>query len=198
MSEPRAGPHRAECTRVIAAPKDLVYEAWSDPLQLEAWMTFRESGGGDKPRLIAVRNVAIAPEPGAPFRIDMVTREPDGSERVWPHSGQVLEATSSTLSFSWTSEGTGHRETRVRLRFVEAEGGTELRLVHDGFAEATMAREHAEGWDILLELLSEAMLSAMAAGVKLGVSKIRSRFASARRKTGQAPAGKPTDGAGDG
>ena len=40
------------------------------------------SGGSDKPHLIAVRNVELEPRLGAPVRIDMITREPNGDERT--------------------------------------------------------------------------------------------------------------------
>ncbi|MCI0434526.1 MAG: SRPBCC domain-containing protein [Gemmatimonadetes bacterium] len=109
MADSPADSFRAECRRTIQAAPEAVFEAWSRPEALEAWMGSRETGGEGKPHLIAVRNVEIAPVAGAPLRIDMVTREPDGSERVWEHTGVVREAGPTRLSFTWISDGTRSR-----------------------------------------------------------------------------------------
>jgi uncharacterized protein YndB with AHSA1/START domain len=177
--------YRADCRRQMKASPEVVLAAWTDPELLHAWMGSRESGRHGKPKVIGVRNVQTASIVGSPFRIDMITREADGSERVWPHLGRIVESTPSRLSFTWSSEGTGNHETIVSLDVIETDEGSELHLSHVGFPTDRMAREHAEGWDILLDLLSEAVLSGLVAGLKIGAARAKARFGGDRKRASQ-------------
>lgn len=169
------GTFEARCVTRVAGPPDVAFDAWMNPDLLAGWMRMRESGGDGTPRLVDVEDVEIAPEPGATFRLTMITREADGSRRLWPHEGEVVEANRpGKLALTWSSEGTGHRPTLLEIEFVSMEDDTtELRLRHGGFIDEAAAREHAEGWDILLELFSEAVLSAVSMGVKLTAARLK-------------------------
>ena len=166
------------CRTWVESSPEVAFQAWSDPRLLEVWMAHRESGGDGTPRLVAVRNVQVAPDVGAPFRVDMITREADGSERVWEHRGEVVEAVPpSRLALTWISEGTEHESTLLELSFTPSDGGTEVELRHSGFRTRKMADGHAEGWDIFLDLFTEAMVSAITAGIKLGAAELKRRLA---------------------
>lgn len=181
MSEERQD-FTAACERSVRADPETAWRAWVDPDMLTAWMGARESGGDGTPRLIAVRNVRVAPEAGAPFHLDMVTREADGSERVWEHDGEVLEAEPARrLRLTWISEGTGQETTELDLSFTPTEGGgARVALRHHGFATEEMARDHTEGWDLFMELFQEAMMSAALAGAKLTATWLKQQLAARR------------------
>ena len=176
--------YTANCQTTVEATPDIAFAAWSDPRMLEVWMAHRESGGSDKPHLIAVRNVEIEPRVGAPVRIDMITREPNGDERTWIHHGQVMEASApSRLTFTWISKGTNHATTLFEVDFApRAAGGTDLHLRHTGFATQKMATGHAEGWDIFLELFSEAMVAAATASAKVTAAWLKKQLADRKKR----------------
>lgn len=172
------GTFSARCRVSVDAPPELAFRLWSEPELLGTWMGGRESGGGGMPRLIGIGAVEVAPVPGAPFRLDMITREADGSDRTWVHEGEVVSASPpEEIALTWISEGTAHESTLLTLTFAPEGRGTAVELRHDGFSTREMADDHAEGWDLLLELFSEAMLSAAGAGVKIAAAELKRRLA---------------------
>jgi uncharacterized protein YndB with AHSA1/START domain len=172
------GTFSARCRVSVDAPPELAFRLWSEAELLGAWMGGRESGGGEKPRLVGIGDVEIAPEPGTPFRLDMITREADGSNRTWVHEGEVVSASPpGEISLTWISEGTGHASTLLTLTFAPDGEGTAVELLHEGFSSPEMADDHAEGWDLLLELFSEAMVSAAGAGLKIVAAELKRRLA---------------------
>lgn len=172
------GTFSARCRVSVDAAPELAFRLWSEPELLGAWMSGRESGGDGKPRLVGIGAVEIAPQPGTPFRLDMITREADGSNRTWVHEGEVVSASPpGEISLTWISEGTGHESTLLTLAFADEGEGTVIELVHQGFSTREMADDHAEGWDLLLELFSEAMMAAAGAGVKIAAAELKRRLA---------------------
>ena len=84
---------------------------------------------------------------------------------------------------NWISEGTNHESTLLELEFSpSAAGGTDLRLRHTGFATQKMATGHAEGWDIFLELFSEAMVAAATASAKMTATWLKKQLADRRKR----------------
>src|ERR1051326_3829034 len=65
-------------TRVFDAPREIVFEAWTDPAQLARWWG---------PHHFTNENVEIEPHAGGTFNIDM--RAPDGT--IYPNRGTVQE-----------------------------------------------------------------------------------------------------------
>lgn len=186
MESSAPGTFTARRQRTIAADRETTFAAWTDPELLEAWMSFRESGGSGLPVMTGAGNARIAPAEGAPFTLDMLTREADGTERRWNHRGHILAADPPThLALTWISEGTGQATTVLTLDFADAQGGTALTLTHAGFATREMADEHAQGWDLLLDLLNEALMSAATVGAKIAIAEIKRRLAA--RKAGAEP-----------
>ena len=121
--------------RVIDAPVEAVYAAWTDAALLRRWLA-----PGDA---TVVRAVAEAVAGGA-FLVDM--RGADG--RKWLVRGQFREVVPCRrLVLSWCWEGTDI-ETLLTVQFEpDATGRTCLTLTHSRFAQDEARDEHVQGWN---------------------------------------------------
>jgi uncharacterized protein YndB with AHSA1/START domain len=137
-------------TRTIAAPRELVFAAFTDARHLAAWWG---------PEGFTTPDAAADPRPGGAMRLDM--HGPDGT--VYFGGGTYHEITPpERLVFSTTildADGTVLAELRNTLTLIERGGKTELTLsvavVH---ADPTVAHHLAgmeEGWTSSLVCLAE-------------------------------------------
>ena len=120
--------------RVIDAPVEAVYAAWTEPEMLRRWLA-----PGDA---TVVRAVA-EPEVGGTFLVEM--RGIDG--RRWLTRGLYREVVPRRrLVHTWRWEGS-EIETLVTVEFEsEAADRTRLTLTHSRFAEDEVRDEHDRGW----------------------------------------------------
>lgn len=88
--------HRFTITRVLDAPQDLVWAAWTEPEQFAAWF-------GPEHFHTPVESVEIDLRPGGVFKSTMVG--PDGTEH--PGAGTLVEVTPKER-FSFTEEDIDH------------------------------------------------------------------------------------------
>ena len=125
-------------TRVLVAPPDRVWHAFTDPAALAAWFW--------------------------PQRLAMTAdTDPrvDGSYRLAGQGpGMAVEGTykvvepPSRLAFTWRWHGEPE-QTLVTLRFAPAGTGTELTLIHEGFADDAARDDHIKGWSDCLDRLPD-------------------------------------------
>lgn len=126
-----------EIVRVLPAPPDEVFRAWTDPAELRHWMS-----------PVGEVEAEVDPRPGGLLRIVMV-----GEGRRIEHTGEYLEVRSpSLLSFTWRSEYTGEEPTLVTVRLEPHPEGTRLRLTHEGLPAAART-SHGQGWGAILDRL---------------------------------------------
>lgn len=120
--------------RVIDAPVEAVYAAWTDPEMLRRWLA---PGNAAVER--AVAEVAV----GGTFLVEM--RGADG--RRWLTRGLYREVVPHRrLVHTWCWEGS-EVETLVTVEFErESAGRTRLTLTHSRFAEDEARDEHVDGW----------------------------------------------------
>ena len=120
--------------RVIDAPVEVVYAAWTEPEMLRRWLA-----PGNVTVVRAVAEVAV----GGTFLVEM--RGPDG--RKWLARGRYREVVPHRrLVHTWRWEGS-EIETLVTVEFEpEAAGGTRLTLTHSRFAQEEARDEHVRGW----------------------------------------------------
>ena len=125
---------RLTLRRVIDAPVEAVYAAWTDPEMLRRWLA-----PGNAAVVRAVAEVAV----GGTFLVEM--RGADG--RRWLTRGLYREVVPHRrLVHTWCWEGS-EAETLVTVEFErEAAGRTRLTLTHSRFAEDEARDEHADGW----------------------------------------------------
>ncbi len=118
------------------APRDRVFRAWTEPAMLKQW--FRVS-----PEMVAVL-AEVDLRVGGHFRLGM---QSPGGQPVNIATGEYqLIQRPEKLVFTWSWEGDPAPETLVTLDFLEAEGKTELILVHSNFIHAEQVELHNQGW----------------------------------------------------
>lgn len=127
----------ARCERIVAAPIERVWAAWTQPDLLARWYC---------PNPDLALDVRADVRPGGAYRVDM-----GGSYIATGTYTEVAEP--RLLAFTWRWE---HEEDTswVRVELGEVEGGTRVELVHGGFPDAEDARGHAEGWELELDRLA--------------------------------------------
>ena len=135
-------------TRVIAAPRDKVFKAWTDPKLLAQWWGPHHF---DNPRC------EIEARPGGRIHIDM--RGPNGA--IHPMSGTVHEVKApERLVFTAVAEdedGNPHLESYTEVTFEDVGGKTKVTVVAKakGFSPAApqMLGGVEAGWTQSLEKL---------------------------------------------
>jgi uncharacterized protein YndB with AHSA1/START domain len=142
-------------TRVLAAPRTLVFKAWTDPEQLAEWWG---------PHGFTAPRCEVDARPGGALRIDM--RGPDGV--TFPMVATFTELVEpERLSFTATvpdEDGVSQIETRTIVTFEEQGGKTTL-TVRSRVVKATKAGEtYVEGmqvgWSQTIERLAELVAKA--------------------------------------
>ena len=127
--------------RRIAAPAQLLFDAWLDPESVAAWMR-----PFDTARTVAQTDPVV----GGGYRIDM--HQADG--QVVEHVGKYVEIDAPRrLVFTWASPATEHKDSLVTIDFVESDGATEVSLTHEQLPEF-MAQAHVGGWTSAFEKLA--------------------------------------------
>jgi len=127
--------------RVIRAPREAVFAAWTDPASMRLWLA---------PYSLTVGEVKADLRVGGSYSLVM---RRDGEDL--PHTGVYREITPpERLVFTWSSFGTQHRETLVTIELSEHRDGTELVLTHERLPSAEAAKRHEAGWTSIFEKLA--------------------------------------------
>ena len=129
--------------RMIDAPIEAVYGAWTEPEMLRRWLA-----PGNAEVVRAVAEVAV----GGMFLVEM--RGADG--RRWLTRGVYREVVPyRRLVHTWRWDGS-EIETLVTVEFEPASPGrTRLTLTHSRFAEDDARDEHVDGWNGCLAKLED-------------------------------------------
>lgn len=124
---------RLVLTRIFAAPRDLVYAAWTQPRHLRRW-------SAPKGFTIPVSQGDL--RVGGKWRACMVT--PQG-EKLWL-SGvyrEVVKDKKLVFTHAWEGDGA---ETLVTVRFADHPRGTKMMFEQTGFDSAASSEGHKGGW----------------------------------------------------
>jgi uncharacterized protein YndB with AHSA1/START domain len=138
-------------TRRFDAPRDRVFDAWTDPALLRRWRAALQGWE------TSLAEVELRPQ--GRYRLSMS----DG-ERDYTVVGEYVEVRPpERLVYTWTWEGEpeemrGSERTLVEVDFVEDGGGTEVVLRHSGFAGDRIRDLHGEGWSGCLDNLEQRAL----------------------------------------
>ena len=131
-------------TRIVEAPAEDVFAAWTDAQVLARWFG---------PGTMRTPDVELDPRPGGVYRFAM--RDDDGSTFVVGGTFREVDRP-RRLQFTWRWEsGVPHTfESLVTINLVELDDyRTELTLVHDGFPDPAAAASHERGWEASLPKL---------------------------------------------
>tara|TARA_R100001039_G_C1809610_1_gene82362 strand:- start:400 stop:861 length:462 start_codon:yes stop_codon:yes gene_type:complete len=133
-------------TRDLAAPRALVFKAWTQPEHIVRWWGCAETGdvkftndlrvGGEFSAVMKLSN-------GQTHRIFGVYCKIEAPERL-------------VFTWSWDNgEGFKGGETLVTVTLEETATGTKLTLRHESFASEDDCQAHGEGWGASLERLGD-------------------------------------------
>lgn len=132
-------------TRVVPAPREAVFRAWTDPEALRRWWVPFEG--------MTVPAAEVDLRPGGRYRFTM--RNAGGEE--FHLSGVYREVRPpERLVYTWRWDD-GDGETLVTVDF-EAKGTTTLlHLTHERFPDAAARDRHGAGWSGVLDRLVAVM-----------------------------------------
>lgn len=135
-------------TRRFAAPRERVFDAWTDPRLLRRWWAALQ--GWETSR------AEVDLRPRGRYVLSM---RDDASGAIHTVAGEYVEVRRpERLSYTWTWEGEpqemrGSERTLVLVEFAEDGGGTRVDLTHRGFADGHIRDLHGEGWAGCLDKL---------------------------------------------
>ena len=135
-----------EIKRFINAPPDRVYAAWTDPAQLKQWFG---------PENVRTRELVADTRPGGVFRWDLT--DPEGEEMTMRGEFRELQP-NKKIVFTWQWQDDEDWENHISIVTVElddADGGTELRLVHENLPTEPSRDGHTRGWNSALDKLEK-------------------------------------------
>ncbi|MEC4677669.1 MAG: SRPBCC domain-containing protein [Nitrospirota bacterium] len=134
--------------RTFNASRERVFQAWTEADQIKQWFG---------PEGVVVNAAEVDFRVGGAFRIEMIISE----DEMVVHSGEYQEITPpSRLVYSWLLDGQTcggsegqYGETQVTVEFEECDGGTLVRLRHEGLPSEQARKGHEYGWKGCLDKL---------------------------------------------
>jgi uncharacterized protein YndB with AHSA1/START domain len=137
---------KLEIRRVMNAPRDRVYAAWTDPAQLKEWFG---------PEKVQTRDLIADARVGGEFRWDLIN--PGGEKMTCRGEYRELQP-GKKIVFTWQWEDDEDWENHVSIVTVElddAGAGTELRLTHEKLPNKESRDGHTQGWNSALDKLEK-------------------------------------------
>jgi len=138
-------------TRILDAPRRLVFQAWTEPDRAARWWG---------PQGFTTIYCDMEVRPGGTFRASM--RSPEGT--VHCRRGvyrEVVEPERLVFTFAWEdAQGKPGPETVVTVTFADLDGKTELTLRQTVFETVAARDSHRRGWTSTLERFAEYLANA--------------------------------------
>lgn len=123
-----------EIRRLIAAPRERVFDAWTQAKELDRW----SAPSPMTPRAEVDLRV------GGRYRI--VMRDPTGVERSVGGVYRVIERPSK-LVYTWKWEESPMPDSIVTIEFHDRGQQTEVLLRHEGLTDVESRARHEHGWN---------------------------------------------------
>ncbi len=138
MSETAEEKPVLQLNRVIAAPRERVFAAWTTPDSIKVWFG---------PEDCRVLEAQVDLRVGGEFCFSLLT------QRLGPIKvrGQYREVTPPTkLIYTWRWEGNSELAegtSLVTVQFIPAGAATEIHLTHEQLPSAETRDDHGHGWN---------------------------------------------------
>ena len=134
-----------QVSRVIAAERSRVYQAWTRPELMAQWFA---------PAPMYVTSMTADPRPGGEYRIDAFGPPcgPDADLSQAPSATQVAGVyrevvPDELISFTWNGSRFPDEDTLVTVTFRDVPEGTEVTIKHEHFSSQEVADRHQHGWE---------------------------------------------------
>ncbi len=144
--------HTLSLTRDFNAPREKVFQAWTDPEILMKWFG---------PKGVTTESAQIDLTVGGKYQFTL--RLPDG--QIATHQGEYREIDPpNKLVFSGILDGQGcegsaglYAETVITIEFQDMGSSTRLTLTHDFLPTEESKESHSFGWNGSFERLAEVL-----------------------------------------
>jgi uncharacterized protein YndB with AHSA1/START domain len=139
-----------QVSRVIAAERSRVYQAWTRPELIAQWFAPGKT----------ITNITSDPRPGGEYRFDFfgMPCDADTAAPQVPAAVNVVGVYQEVvpderISYTWRGSRFPDENTLVTVTFKDAEGGTEVTIRHENFSTAEIMSPHNLGWEGALSSL---------------------------------------------
>jgi uncharacterized protein YndB with AHSA1/START domain len=129
--------------KVVQATPERLFEAWTNPAQLEQWWG---------PDGVTCVDPAVDLRVGGRYRIG--NRLPDGTI-VWIVGEFEIIDPPHRLTYTWRLEGASGTVERVTVRFEPRGSATDVIVTHEHIPDQMRRDQHQSGWRGCLEGLAE-------------------------------------------
>jgi uncharacterized protein YndB with AHSA1/START domain len=147
MSTPQpAAPISLRVTRILAAPREKVFQAWTDPKALAKW--FAPTGEYE------TRIPKLELRVGGAYRIEMQLGDKN-SVAIGTYR-EIRPPQRLVFTWSWETNPNDRGDpgdTVVTVDFIDRAGKTEVVLTHERFPDAQARDAHDKGWTGCLDRL---------------------------------------------
>lgn len=135
-------PTELTLSRIIRAPREKVFAAWTEPEKLKRWWG---------PGPVSCPEAHIDLREGGAYRL--ANLHTDGSV-TWISGRFERVRPPEELVYTWSVSILSGSPTLVRVKFLPHTEGTELVLTHERFAVEAVRDMHLEGWNGCLDKLA--------------------------------------------
>jgi uncharacterized protein YndB with AHSA1/START domain len=141
-------------TRVIRAPRERVYQAWTTPAILQKWF-----GPVDR----HCPAVSVDLRVGGAYRIEFAPKDPPAADASGSACGAQNTAAignytrivpNELLQFTWASDWQPGEQSLVTISLKDVAGGTEVTILHENFNTEASRDGHNQGWAGCLDSLA--------------------------------------------
>jgi uncharacterized protein YndB with AHSA1/START domain len=150
MSPKTANKPSLQIKRVIKAPRDRVYAAWTDPAQLKQWFG---------PENVQTRDVIADARVGGKFRWDLTNADGEKMTMLGEYH-ELRPGRKIVFTWQWEDDEDWKNHTSVvTVELDDCDGGTELCLSHEQLPSEQSRDNHTEGWNGVLNKLDAFLLN---------------------------------------
>lgn len=140
--------------KLIPAPPERVFRAWTDPDELRKWWG---------PKGVRCLSAEVDLRIGGQYRI--ANELPDGTVLWIAGEFEIIEKP-QVLIYTWIVETANPTVERVSVRFEPHEIGTELTLSHELISTTALRDQHQQGWIGCMDGLHDYLSDSGAAGIR--------------------------------
>ena len=134
-----------DLSRIVKAKPGAVFDAFTKSDQMKKWWG---------PEGMTCPKAEIDLRPGG--RYETLMQAPDCTTRYVRGTFTEIEPGKKVAyTWAWYTDDKPGNETRVAVAFTEKDGGTEVHLHHEGFANQEECDQHNWGWSSSLDCLEK-------------------------------------------
>lgn len=141
----RTEPREFTLTRMLKAPRDIVFRAFVDPERMRQWWV---------PRGFTMLSCKLDLREGGAWRMTIRAEETGAVQTEVGVYREIREPERLAFTHAWVrADGTLTQQTLVTATFVERGNGTEVSFRQEDFATAAACLSHESGWGTSLDQL---------------------------------------------